>query len=48
MPKESLKDKLEGNELDLSMSELQTIPVKEIVSKCLYYRPLMLCLVGKF
>ena len=32
MPKESIKDKLEGKELDLSLSSLTTVPVKEIVS----------------
>jgi len=32
MPKENLKDKLEGNELDLSLSNLTTVPVKELVS----------------
>lgn len=31
MPKESLKDKLEGNELDLSLSNLEVVPVKELV-----------------
>ena len=31
MPKESLKDKLDGNELDLSLSSLETIPVNELV-----------------
>ncbi|KAK3758287.1 hypothetical protein RRG08_004109 [Elysia crispata] len=30
MPKESLRDKLEGNELDLSLSNLDTVPVKEL------------------
>lgn len=30
MPKESLRDKLEGNELDLSLSSLDTLPVKEL------------------
>ena len=36
MPKESkenLKDKLDGNELDLSLSNLTTVPVKELVSQ---------------
>ncbi|XP_013378891.1 leucine-rich repeat-containing protein 59, partial [Lingula anatina] len=32
MPKENLKDKLEGNELDLSLSNLDTVPVKELVA----------------
>lgn len=32
MPKENLKDKLEGNELDLGLSNLTTVPVKELVS----------------
>ena len=31
MPKESLKDKLDGNELDLSLSSLETVPVNELV-----------------
>ncbi|RUS70130.1 hypothetical protein EGW08_022107 [Elysia chlorotica] len=30
MPKESLREKLEGNELDLSLSNLDTVPVKEL------------------
>ncbi|GFO45454.1 leucine-rich repeat-containing protein 59 [Plakobranchus ocellatus] len=30
MPKESLRDKLEGNELDLSLSNLDAVPVKEL------------------
>ena len=34
MPKDSLKDKLEGNELDLSLNNLDTVPVKELV--CLF------------
>lgn len=34
MPKESLKDKLEGNELDLSLNNLDTVPVKDLV--CLF------------
>ena len=32
MPKESLKDKLDGNELDLGLSNLTTVPVKDLVS----------------
>ena len=32
MSKESLKDKLDGNELDLSLSNLTKVPVKELVS----------------
>lgn len=32
MAKENLKDKLDGNELDLSLSSLEAVPVKEIVS----------------
>lgn len=31
MPKESLRDKLDGNELDLSISNIDTPPVKELV-----------------
>lgn len=31
MPKESLKDKLEDNELDLSLNNLDTVPVKDLV-----------------
>ena len=34
MPKDSLKDKLEGNELDLSLNNLDTVPVRELV--CLF------------
>lgn len=33
MPKDNLKDKLEGNELDLSLSNLSVVPVKELVSE---------------
>ena len=32
MPKDNLKDKLEGNELDLSLNNLTEVPVKELVS----------------
>lgn len=32
MPKSSLRDKLEGNELDLSMSDLEVVPVKELAN----------------
>jgi hypothetical protein len=32
MPKDSLKDKLDGNELDLSLTNLEVVPVKELVS----------------
>ena len=32
MPKESIKDKLDGNELDLSLNDLSTVPVKDLVS----------------
>ncbi|XP_071126461.1 leucine-rich repeat-containing protein 59-like [Mytilus edulis] len=32
MPKENLKDKLEGNELDLGLSNLTTVPVKELAA----------------
>lgn len=32
MPKESLKDKLEGNELDLSLNNLDTVPVKDLAA----------------
>ena len=31
--KEELKDKLEGNELDLSLCNLVKVPVRELVSK---------------
>lgn len=31
MPKENLKEKLDGNELDLSLNNLTTVPVKELV-----------------
>ena len=30
--KESLKSKLDGNQLDLSLSSLDTVPVKELVT----------------
>lgn len=33
MAKNNLRDKLDGNELDLSMMSLTEVPVKEIVSK---------------
>lgn len=29
----NLRDKLDGNELDLSLSDLNEVPVKELVSK---------------
>lgn len=32
MPKENLKDKLDGNELDLGLNNLTTVPVKDLVS----------------
>ncbi|XP_012945636.1 leucine-rich repeat-containing protein 59 [Aplysia californica] len=32
MPKDSLRDKLDGNELDLSMSNLEVVPVKELAA----------------
>lgn len=32
MAKNSLRDKLEGDELDLSMMSIAEVPVKEIVS----------------
>lgn len=32
MPKESLKDKLDGNELDLSLNNLEAVPVKELAA----------------
>ncbi|CAL1536846.1 unnamed protein product [Lymnaea stagnalis] len=32
MPKESLREKLNGNELDLSLSNLETVPVKELAA----------------
>ena len=32
MPKENLKDLLDGNELDLSLNNLTTVPVKDLVS----------------
>lgn len=32
MPKESLKDKLDGNELDLSLNNLEVVPVKELLA----------------
>ena len=32
MSKEELKDKLEGNELDLSLCNLAKVPVRELVS----------------
>lgn len=31
MPKDNLKDKLDGNELDLSLNNLEAVPVKELV-----------------
>lgn len=31
MPKENLKDLLDGNELDLSLNNLTTVPVKDLV-----------------
>ena len=43
MPKDSIKDKLNGNELDLSLSDMEVIPVKELVclpceQNTIYYR----------
>ena len=43
MPKDSIKDKLNGNELDLSLSDMEVIPVKELVclpceQSSIYYR----------
>ena len=32
MPKANLKQKLEGNKLDLSLSELKEVPMSDIVS----------------
>nr|KAG5688088.1 hypothetical protein BaRGS_002693 [Batillaria attramentaria] len=32
MPKDSLKDKLDGNELDLSLNNLEVVPVKELAA----------------
>ena len=32
MPKANLKQKLEGNKLDLSLSELKEVPISDIVS----------------
>ncbi|XP_061189408.1 leucine-rich repeat-containing protein 59-like [Saccostrea echinata] len=32
MPKDNLRDKLEGNELDLSLNNLDTVPVKELAA----------------
>ena len=32
MPKSNLKDKLDGDQLDLSLSDLSSVPVKDIVS----------------
>lgn len=43
MPKESLRDKLDGNELDLSLGNLESIPVKELVSLNLQGVDLTLC-----
>lgn len=31
MPRENLKEKLDGNELDLSLNNLTQVPVKELV-----------------
>ena len=31
MPKESIKDKVDGNECDLSLNNLTVVPVKELV-----------------
>ncbi len=36
MPKEGLKEKLDGNELDLSLCELTSVPVKELVCPILF------------
>ncbi len=32
MPKDSIKDKIDGKECDLSLSDLTVVPVKELVS----------------
>ncbi len=32
MPKEGIRDKVEGNECDLSLSGLSAVPVKELVN----------------
>lgn len=37
MPKENLKEKLEGNELDLSLNNITTVPVKDLVKTFLLY-----------
>ena len=37
MSKGNLKDKLDGNELDLSLSNLEVVPVKDIVSMMAKY-----------
>ena len=31
MPLENIRDKIDGNECDLSLSDLTTVPVKELV-----------------
>ena len=33
MPKENLKESLSGNKLDLSVSSMSVVPVKELVSE---------------
>jgi hypothetical protein len=40
--KEDLKDKLDGNELDLSLCNLSKVPVREIVSAFLLVRILFI------
>ena len=31
MPKDNLRDKVDGNQLDLSLSDITVVPVKEMV-----------------
>jgi len=33
MPRDNLKEKLEGNELDLSLNNITEVPVKQLVIK---------------
>lgn len=39
---ENLRDKIDGNEVDLSLSNLTEVPVKELVSLALFLKFIML------
>lgn len=43
--KEELRDKLDGNELDLSLCNLSKVPVREIVSDFLTRALWLICLI---